>query len=261
MAATAAEGIASLAIVLFAYDEKGNLLRLLRRLREVIGEHLPGTYVQVAVCIQGTDGSVDEARAFERETTGWQVSISHSAAPLGIREACVRAFGLVEDAPDAYLMMDCDLNHRPEELPAFLEARRPNSVIVGSRYCAAGEIVGMPLWKRILSWVFNRSVSLLLLLPIADMTSGYRLISGPAVADSARAVTGEGFEFYFEFLLLLWRRGFTVVEVPISFAVRTVGVSKMGIVGTSLGYLRSLARLQRLRWGRLPDLPPVTGDD
>ncbi len=257
-----AEGIDRIAIVLFAYEEQGNLLRLLHGLREVIGEHLPDTEVQVAVCVQGTDGTLDEAHDFKREMAGrWRVSITHSKTPLGIREACTRSFALVEGAMDAYLMMDCDLNHRPEELPAFLEARRPSSVIVGSRYCTAGRIVGMPLWKRVLSSVFNRSISLLLVLPIGDMTSGFRLISGPAVADSARAVTGEGFEFYFEFLLLLWRRGFAVVEVPIRFTARTVGVSKMGIIGTIFGYLRSLARLQRLRWGRMPDLPPVTDDD
>lgn len=260
MIARSAQSVESVAVVLFAYDEKGNLLRLLRRLQKTLAEIIPAAVIQYGICVQGEDGTLEEARVFESEAGDKEtVAIAHSPRPLGIRPACTRAFGLVEGPVDAYLMMDCDLNHQPEELPAFFEALRSNSVVVGSRYCSGGSIVGMPLWKRNLSKWFNYGISLILFFPVRDKTSGYRLIRGSMVPQRAAVVSGEGFEFYFEFLLLLWRHGFKVVEVPIQFTARTVGTSKMAIAGTSVGYLRSLARLLRLRWGGTPEVPGTEG--
>jgi len=251
--------IDNLAVVLFAYNERGNLLRLLRRLETTIGEHLPDARVQFGICVQGSDGTLEEAEAFKREFQGnGLVAIGHSSEPLGIRPACAKSFSLIEEPVDAFLMMDCDLNHQPEELPALLRAIRADTVVVGSRYCSGGGMVGMPLWKRFLSKAFNLGVSVALLFPVRDKTSGYRLIAASAVPETAAVVTGDGFEFYFEFLLLLWRRGLQVVEVPIQFTARTVGTSKMAIAGTSVGYLRSLARLAHLRWGRRPELPSMS---
>jgi dolichol-phosphate mannosyltransferase len=253
--------IDSLAVVLFAYNERGNLLRLLKRLESTLDEHLPEARILFGICVQGNDGTLGEAEQFRRDfDSKGSVAIVHFPEPLGIRPACVNAFALIDEPVDAYLMMDCDLNHQPEELPAFMEALRANTVVVGSRYCAGGAMVGMPMWKRFLSRAFNLVVSAALFLPVRDKTSGYRLIAAPAVPETASVVTGEGFEFYFEFLLLMWRQGVRVIEVPIHFTARTVGTSKMGIAGTSVGYLRSLARLARLRWGPTPRLPSVTAD-
>jgi len=245
-----------LAVVLFAYNEKGNLLRLLQRLKTTLDAHLPEASLQFGICVQGDDGTLAEAEEFRQAVDkGGSVAIVHFPEPLGIRPACLNAFALIVEPVDAYLMMDCDLNHQPEELPAFLQQLSSNTVVVGSRYCPGGTMVGMPLWKRFLSRTFNLVVSAALFFPVRDKTSGYRLIAASEVPETAAVVTGEGFEFYFEFLLLIWRRGVRVVEVPIHFTPRTVGTSKMAISGTSMGYLRSLARLARLRWGRTPNLP------
>lgn len=249
--------IDSLAVVLFAYNERGNLLRLLERLKTTLDEHLPKARLQFGICVQGNDGTLEEAEEFREIVDGrGSVAIVHFPEPIGIRPACVNAFSLIDEPVDAYLMMDCDLNHQPEELPAFLHEIGPNTMVVGSRYCPGGAMVGMPLWKRFLSRAFNLVVSAVLFFPVRDKTSGYRLIAASAVPKAAAVVTGEGFEFYFEYLLLMWRRGVRVVEVPIHFTARTVGTSKMGLAGTSVGYLRSLARLARLRWGRTPDVAP-----
>lgn len=250
--------VRDLAVVLFAYNESGNLLRLLRRLQAKLQDELPEARIQYGICVQGDDGTLEEAQTFSSEVRENEtVAIDHSPRPLGIRPACERAFSLIDGRVDAYLTMDCDLNHQPEELGLFFEVVGPDTVVVGSRYCPGGSMVGMPLWKRFLSRLFNLGVSLILLFPVRDKTSGYRLIAGPAVAETAAVVSGSGFEFYFEFLLLMWRRGMRVIEVPIHFTARTVGTSKMALTGTSMGYLWSLARLARLRWGPTPDLPGV----
>lgn len=239
--------IKNIAIVLFAYDEKGNLLRLLCRLHAVLMKELPrDVNIQYCLCVQGTDGTYEEARAFSEEVASdATVSIKHSAEPLGIYGACTAAFDLVEGNPNTYLMMDCDCNHQPEELPRFFEALKENTVVVGSRYCKGGRIEGMPAWKHILSYLFSQFATIGTRTSVLDKTSGYRLINGPEVPAIANQVIGSGFDFYIEFLLRLKASGLDIVEVPITFKVRTEGVSKMRIGKTIVNYLRLLGRLSK----------------
>lgn len=238
----------SLAVVLFAYDEKGNLLRLLRRLDQVLDRDLRLDNVQYAICIQGTDGTLDEAQQFAEEVCERvSVRISYSAQPLGIHGAASRAFALVTGSPEAYLMMDCDLNHQPEELPRFIEAIESNCVVVGSRFCRGGRIVGMPLWKKCLSTAFNAMASVFLKMPVRDKTSGYRLISSQNLPALVADVKGRGFDFYIELLVRLRLADLKIKEVPICFQVRTEGVSKMRFGRTLWDYAYLLLRLMRIQ--------------
>lgn len=241
-----------LAVVLFAYNEEGNLLRLLRRLQSEIIRIHPKLELQYAICVQGNVETLKEAEQFQLEVKERaSVNITHSSMPLGIRGAAVRAFEQVKGKPDAFLMMDCDLNHQPEELDRFFSSARPSSVIIGSRYTKGGRIIGMPLWKRILSELVNRALSLGLMLPALDKTSGYRLIWGKNVQELARRVQARGFDFYIEFLILKWRSGLSLIEVPISFKVRTVGKSKMKVLSTLANYCRLILRLTKVRTTKL----------
>ena len=236
----------SLAVVLYAYNERGNLLRLLSRIRAVLARELPECRVRYAICVQGQDGTLDEVRRFEESLRGdprSRLASFHSAAPMGVRGACLQAFALVDGQPDAYLMMDCDCNHQPEELPRFLPHLCRGRVVIGSRFCAGGRIVGMPAWKHFLSVVFNVFSSVVLRVPVRDKTSGYRLIAGADAPRIAARVIGRGFDFYIEFLLRLHAAGYSMVEVPIEFRVRTAGVSKMRIGRTLIDYLGLLRRM------------------
>lgn len=239
--------IKNLAVVLFAYNEQGNLKNLLRRIHTTLKWEAPDTRVQYAVCIQGDDNTFAEASAFAKGVGDEaDVHIEHSVTPLGIRGACVRAFGLVQGKPDAYLMMDCDLNHQPEQLPEFLASYAPKSVVVGSRFCPGGQIVGMPHWKHTLSILFNKFASILFNVPVADKTSGYRLIAGDNIGEIASQVEGRGFDFYIEFLLRLRAAGLATKEIPITFLVRTEGESKMRLGKTIVDYLKLSRRLRRV---------------
>lgn len=238
-----------LAVVLFAYNEEGNLLRLLRRLHITLKFEAPGVTVQYAICVQGTDGTSKEVERFAREVGDEsEVNMLHSEQPSGVRKACIKAFELVQGRPDAYLTMDCDLNHQPEELPLFLAEAAENRVVIGSRFCEGGRIIGMPRWKHVLSVAFNRLTALMFRIPIRDKTSGYRLICTQDLdlAAVASRTEGVGFDFYIEFLLCMRAERLEIVEVPICFLVRTHGVSKMRLVKTTMDYLKLMRRLKRV---------------
>ena len=144
-------------------------------------------------------------------------------------------------------MMDCDCNHQPEELSILLEKIEKDTVVVGSRFCPGGKIVGLPIWKLILSVIFNHLTSFILKISIEDKTSGYRLIACSDTPEIAKQVIGKGYDFYIEFLLRMWMRGLNVVEVPICFLVRTKGVSKMLFISTTINYIRLMTRLYKIK--------------
>jgi dolichol-phosphate mannosyltransferase len=248
--------VQKLAVVLFAYNEIGNLLRLLRRIDDVLSRDVKIASVQYAICVQGIDGTLAEAEKFAREVEDRvSVRIEHFPQPLGVYGAANQALSLVDGDPDAYLMMDCDLNHQPEELPRFFSALDCNCVVIGSRFCQGGRIVGMPLWKKCLSTIFNSVASTFLKMPVLDKTSGYRLICGRGITTIAREVQGRGFDFYIEFLLRMSMAGLKIKEVPICFHVRTEGVSKMRFARTVADYASLLLRLSGVLRSRASSSP------
>ena len=238
--------ISALAVVLFAYNEEGNLLRLLRRLKLELNRMIPEARVQYCICIQGVDNSGDELRMFSEELGSSSfISWCKYPVPIGVSNAANASFALVHGTPDAYLMMDCDLNHQPEDLYKLLQALEPNSVVIGSRFCADGKIIGMPLWKHLLSLCFNQLASRTLQLRVRDKTSGFRMIACERASEILPQVTGSGFDFYIEHLLQLQSLGLTLIEVPITFLVRTHGTSKMKIGQTIMDYAGLLMRLAK----------------
>jgi len=137
------------------------------------------------------------------------------------------------------VVMDADLSHPPESIPDLLAALRNPSVqmAVGSRFVAGGQVdLGWPLHRRL-----NSLVARLMawpLTPVKDMMSGFFCVRREDLRlDRLRPV---GYKIALE---LIVRHGWkNVVEVPISFADRAAGTTKLN-AAEQLRYLRHLTRL------------------
>ena len=80
----------------------------------------------------------------------------------------------------------------------------------------------------ILSRGGNLYARTLLRLPLRDATSGYRAYRRDVLANLlADGIASEGYGFQVELAYRAWRRGYSVVEVPITFREREHGVSKI----------------------------------
>jgi glycosyltransferase involved in cell wall biosynthesis len=78
---------------------------------------------------------------------------------------------------DYVLFMDSDLTNDPRLIPDFVARMEEGyDVIKASRYVKGGGVVGVPAWKRTISWLGNRVAHRLLALPIRDCTNGYRAL-------------------------------------------------------------------------------------
>ena len=129
--------------------------------------------------------------------------------------------------------MDADGSHRPDELHRLLDALQDADVVQGSRWVPGGRVINWP-WDRTLLSRGGRWYSRVMLgVPQRDVTGGYRAYSAKALrALDLGDVSSAGYCFQVDMLRRSLAAGLRVVEVPITFADRTRGASKMstGIV-------------------------------
>lgn len=213
-------------VVLPTFEEADNIVEVLRRVRAAAPE------ADVLVVDDSSpDGTADVAKEAGADLGGIDVLIRPGKAGLGsayragFRQG--RAMGY-----DVLVEMDSDLSHDPSSLPALLAAVEGGAdLAIGSRYVPGGSIPPQwPVYRSALSRWGNRYAAVVLNLPVADATSGFRAYRADALAGlDLDRVRADGYGFQVEMAHLLARNGCTIVEVPIVFHERRHGRSKMSI--------------------------------
>jgi dolichol-phosphate mannosyltransferase len=213
--------------VIPTYNEAENLPNLVRALFAL---QMPEHHILV-VDDNSPDGTGQVAEKLAEEFSG-QISVLHRQGKAGLGKAYIQGFRqALDDGADVIGMMDADLSHPPERLPFLLEALTGADVAIGSRYVAGGGVdQDWPFWRKGLSWFGNAYARTILGLPIRDTTGGYRLWRRSALeAIPFEASRSNGYVFIVELAYLAKLAGLTFAEVPIYFAERTEGVSKMSL--------------------------------
>ena len=209
-------------VVIPTYQEADNIVEVLRRVRGA-------SHASVLVVDDNSpDGTGDLAEAAARELGSVEVMRRPGRGGLGGAYRAGFARGL-EQGFEAFVEMDADLSHDPAALPTLLEPLDAGAdLVIGSRYIPGGSIPNWTFHRRALSRWGNRYTAALLGLGIADATSGYRAYRAEALRDiDFYSVRADGYGFQIETAYRMCRRGRKVVEVPIEFAERTEGTSKM----------------------------------
>jgi len=131
--------------------------------------------------------------------------------------------GFNESRGDILVVMDADLSHPPETVPALVKAIDDGAdLAVGSRYVKGGATMDWPLRRRVVSRVACLIGNVLV--PVRDATSGFFAVRRTAI-DGVR-LNAIGFKIGFE--VIARARTKTVVEVPYTFRDRELGASKFG---------------------------------
>jgi len=214
-------------VVVPTYNERENLPVFVRRVLA-----LGPAFRVLVVDDNSPDGTGAVADALAAAHPG-RVSVLHRPAKLGLGPAYVAGLGaaLAAAGPDELVAtMDADLSHDPADLPRLVAivAAGGCDVAVGSRYVPGGGTRGWPLGRRLLSRLGGRYAATILGLPLADPTSGFKVFR-PAMlrAVDVRSIGSDGYVFNIEIAVRALRRGGRVAEVPICFAERVAGRSKL----------------------------------
>jgi dolichol-phosphate mannosyltransferase len=159
-----------------------------------------------------------------------RVHVMHRASKDGLGAAYLAGFawGLGREY-SVLVEMDADGSHAPEELSRLLDAVDGGAdLVIGSRYVPGGAIRNWPRRRFALSKTANTYARVLLGVDVHDITAGYRAYRREVLEKiDLAAVDSKGYCFQID---LTWRainNGFVVVEVPITFTERELGVSKM----------------------------------
>jgi glycosyltransferase involved in cell wall biosynthesis len=211
--------------------------------------------------IEGMDGSKEIAEEFARQRPAIRVIYEQERSGLG--NAFRKGFDAIPEDTDVLVTMDADLNHQPEEIPRLVAKLSIDEadIVVGSRKVAGGTVVGMRLWKRLVSGGLNRLMRRMMAMPVADQTSGFRVYRYSSFRRISYSNTG--FAFLPEILVSANQLGLSIREEPIRFVVREHGTSKMGLLDTSVSYVQFLRNAIRSRMRRSDSLsrgaPPTRG--
>jgi glycosyltransferase involved in cell wall biosynthesis len=196
------------------------------------------------------DGTAEVVETLSRETD--RVSLIRRSGKRGLASAYLEGFRrALGDGYDVVVEMDADLSHRPEDLPALLEAAAAHDLAIGSRYVAGGSVTNWSRARLALSRAGNAYARLALRLPVADATSGFRAYRTPVLRELlADGIRSEGYAFQIELAYRAWRAGYSVREVPITFREREHGSSKISRRIVAEAILKVTAWGLRDRWGR-----------
>ena len=209
-------------ICLPTYNERENLEPMLLALRDVLPE---GGRILV-IDDSSPDGTGELADRLAGEL-GF-VDVLHRPHKEGLGPAYVDGFRRALAAgAELVLQMDCDFSHAPADVPRLVDATRNADLVLGSRYVEGGSVRNWGPLRRAISKgasLYTRA----LLMPIHDPTGGFKCFRRPVLeAVDLDSVTSRGYAFQIETTYRALQAGFRVVEIPISFADREAGGSKM----------------------------------
>jgi dolichol-phosphate mannosyltransferase len=158
------------------------------------------------------------------------VDVLHRERKEGLGPAYLAGFRrALSGGADLVLEMDCDFSHDPNDVPRLRAAVEQGAdLALGSRYVPGGGVRNWGLIRRLISAGGSLYARVLLGVKVRDLTGGFKCYRrGVLEAIDLDAVESKGYAFQIETTYRALRAGFKVVEVPITFADREVGGSKM----------------------------------
>jgi dolichol-phosphate mannosyltransferase len=215
--------LGTVVVVVPTYNEADNIRLIVERVRASV----PQAYVLVADdnSPDGT-GKIADTLADDDD----HVQVLHRPGKQGLGAAYIAGFAWAEEQGfDVVVEMDADGSHAPEQLPRLLDGLAAGAdLVLGSRWVAGGEVVNWPVSRMLLSRGGTLYTRVALGLPLGDATGGYRAYRMRALQGiDLGSVASQGYCFQVDLAWRVWRAGFRVVEVPITFTERERGQSKM----------------------------------
>jgi dolichol-phosphate mannosyltransferase len=216
-----------LTAIIPTFNEAQNLPGLVSALFELPIENLRILIVDD----NSPDGTGEVAERLAGAHPG-RLGVLHRPAKLGLGRAYLSGFQrALQDGAQAIAQMDADFSHPPEKLPPMLQALEGCDIVLGSRYVPGGSVdLRWPLWRKSLSAFGNFYARMILNLPIRDATGGFRIWRREALERMPlERIRSNGYAFQVETAYVASRLGFSLVEIPIYFADRRWGQSKMSL--------------------------------
>lgn len=211
-------------VIIPTYNEIENIENIIRKVFSLSVDF------HVLIVDDGSpDGTADMVKRLMLEYDG-KLFIEERKGKLGLGTAYIHGFkwSLARDYTFVF-EMDADFSHNPDDLVRLrAEAVSGSDMVIGSRYIKGVNVVNWPMSRVLMSYFASVYVRMITGIKIQDATAGFvcfhRRVLEKIDLDAIKFV---GYAFQIEMKFKAIQYGFKVVEVPIIFTDRTLGVSKM----------------------------------
>lgn len=180
------------------------------------------------------DGSPDGTAAIVKEKIAQfpgRVHLMERKGKLGLGTAYIAGFKWALGRHYEYICeMDADFSHNPDDLMALYRActEQKADVAIGSRYITGVNVVNWPMGRVLMSYFASKYVRLITGMKVHDTTAGFVCYRRRVLETiDLDAIRFKGYAFQIEMKFTAYKFGFHIVEVPIIFVNRVLGVSKM----------------------------------
>ena len=214
-------------IVVPTYNEKENLPILVESLFKLEIEDL-----HILIVDDNSPDGTGEIADEIKEKTPDRVTVLHRKGKLGLGTAYLTGFKYcLDQGGDQIVQMDADFSHNPKKVTELIERLKVSDMALGSRYVRGGSLdEDWAFWRKGLSSFGNLYTRLILRMPIKDVTGGFRAWKRETLEGiPLERVKSQGYAFQIEMAYITHLTGYSISEVPIYFADRSRGDSKMSL--------------------------------
>jgi dolichol-phosphate mannosyltransferase len=213
-------------VIIPTYNEKENIELIIRAVFD-----LPKAFNILIVDDGSPDGTADIVRRLQTEFKD-SLFIVERSGKLGLGTAYIKGFRwAMEHGYDYIIEMDADFSHNPKDLTRLYDAcaKEGADLAIGSRYVGnVVNVVNWPIGRVLMSYFASTYVRLITGMKVFDTTAGFKCYRRHVLETiDLDAVRFKGYAFQIEMKFTAWKCGFIIKEVPIVFANRELGVSKM----------------------------------
>jgi len=201
------------------YNEKNTLFQNISRIQKALASY---NFEIIIVDDNSPDGTGKIADALAQSFSN--IVVLHRSSKQGLGTAYKEAFQMAKG--DFIVSMDSDLSHDPEYLPDMLDLAQHYDIVIGSRLCKGGSIIGRTFVRDLASYLTNQFIKLVTCVSISDWTSGLRVYRRSVWEEVMPSVHCNKWDFQFESLYKSIKSGMQISEIPITFYERAEGNSK-----------------------------------
>nr|MBI5456066.1 glycosyltransferase [Candidatus Levybacteria bacterium] len=216
----------NISIVIPSYNEVENLSILIKK----IDRYLPNSRLIIV-----DDSSISEnKKSKEIIKNKKNITLISRLKKMGRGSAVLEGFKIaLKNKNTQYIFeMDSDLAHDPKEFKRFINEINvyPYDLVIGSRYKSGGKIVNISPNRTIMSRLINYFLYFWLNIKISDYTSGFRLYSRNGAGFIIKnKIESKGFIALSEIAYMLYKNGYSISEVPITWNFRRYGKSNVNL--------------------------------
>ena len=228
-------------VIIPTYNEKENIEAIIRAVFS-----LPKPFHILIIDDGSPDGTADIVKRLQGEFSE-SLHMVERKGKLGLGTAYIAGFRWsIEHKYDFIFEMDADFSHDPKDLLRLYEACTTGGgdVAIGSRYVGhVVNVINWPIGRVVMSYFASTYVRIVTGLKIFDTTAGFKCYRCEVLETiELDKIRFKGYAFQIEMKFTAFKCGFNIIEVPIVFSNRVLGVSKMngGIFGEAFFGVLSL---------------------